>query len=90
MISTDPACLGPPAGTMPALTCTSKSDYSIWFAAQHASYSVVRDAFKAADDALPAAVHAYDIQKTVRGVQYCDWKAELEAACAAFDACPQE
>merc|ERR1719461_430991 len=91
MISPAPACPGLPARTMPALDVFfEKSEYSIWFAAQKASYTVVRDAFKAADSALADAIHAYNIQKAVRDVQYCDWKSELEAACAAFDTCFQE
>jgi len=91
MISPAPACPGLPARTMPALDVYfEKSEYSIWYAAQQTSYNVVRDAFKAADEALGDALHAYDVQKAVRDVQYCDWKAELEAACAAFDACFQE
>jgi len=91
MIAEPPACPGLPARTMPALDVFfEKSDYSIWFTAQQASYTVVRDAFKAADSALEDAIQAYDIQKAVRDVQYCDWKAELEAACAAFDTCFHE
>jgi len=91
MISTPPACPGLPARTMPALDVYfEKSEYSIWYAAQQASYNVVRAAFIAADQALADAIHAYDIQKAVRDVQYCDWKTELEAACAAFDTCFQE
>merc|ERR1719454_2788964 len=91
MISPAPACPGLPARTMPALDVYfEKSEYSIWYAAQQASYTVVRDAFKAADQALEDAIYAYDIQKAVRDVQYCDWKTELEAACAAFDTCFQE
>jgi len=51
---------------------------------------VVRDAFVAADSALEDAIQAYNIQKAVRDVQYCDWRSELEAACAAFDVCFSE
>lgn len=88
MISAPPACPGLPARNMPALDVFfEKSEYSIWFAAQQASYTVVRDAFVAADSALEEAIHAYNIQKAVRDVQYCDWKSELEAACASFDKC---
>jgi len=83
-----PACPDFPARTMPALDVYfEKSEYSIWFAAQQASYNAVRDAFKAADSALDDAIRAYNIQKAVRDVQYCDWKSELEAACVAFDKC---
>jgi len=88
MISEAPACPGLPARTMPALNVYfEKSDYSIWFSAQQSAYNVVRDAFVAADEALEAAIQAYNIQKAVRDTRYCDWKSELEAACAAFDKC---
>jgi len=91
MIATPPACPGLPARTMPALDVFfENSEYSVWFAAQQASYNVVRDAFVAADSALSAAIDAYNIQKAVRDVQYCDWKNELVAACAAFDLCFQQ
>jgi len=91
MISEPPACPGLPARTMPALDVYfEKSEYSVWFGAQQASYTVVRDAFVAADEDLEAAVNAYNVQKAVRDVQYCDWKSELEAACADFDACFKE
>jgi len=88
MIAAAPACPDFPARTMPALDVYfEKSEYSIWFAAQQASYDAMRDAFTAADSALTDAIRAYNIQKAVRDVQYCDWKSELEAACAAFDKC---
>jgi len=88
MISDPPACPGFPARTMPALDVYfEKSEYSIWFAAQQYKYNEVRDAFTAADSALEDAIQAYDVQKAVRDTQYCDWKTELEAACAAFDKC---
>jgi len=64
-----------------------KSEYSIWFAAQQAAYDTARDKYTAADSALQAAIEAYNIQKAVRDVQYCDYKAELTAACARFDKC---
>jgi len=90
MISAPPACPGLPARTMPALDVYfEKSDYAIWFAAQQAAYDTVRDKYVAADSALQAAVQAYNIQKAVRDTQYCDWKSELEAACAQFDVCFQ-
>merc|ERR1719512_51139 len=91
MISPAPACPDFPARTMPALDVYfEKSEYSIWFAAQQASYDAMRDAFTAADSALTDAIRAYNIHKAVRDVQYCDWKSELEAACAAFDKCFKE
>merc|ERR1740123_1605195 len=73
---------------MPALDVFfEQSDYVIWYTAQQSAYTVVRDAFVAADSALSAAIDAYNIQKAVRDVQYCDWKSELVAACVAFDLC---
>lgn len=90
MISAPPACPGLPARTMPALDVYfEKSDYSIWFAAQQASYDAARDKYTAADSALKAAVEAFNVQLAVRDTQYCDWKDELEAACAAFGVCVQ-
>jgi len=64
-----------------------KSEYSIWFAHNEAAYDAARALYVAADAALAAAIEAYNIQKAIRDTQYCDWKAELEAACASFDAC---
>jgi len=91
MISPPPACPGLPARTMPALDLFfEQSDYVIWYTAQQAAYTVVRDAFVAADQALEDAIQAYNIQKAVRDVQYCDWRSELLAACAAFDTCFSE
>jgi len=91
MISPAPACPDFPARTMPALDVYfEKSEYSTWFSAQEGSYDAVRDAFKDASLALELAIQAYDVQKAVRDVQYCDWKSELEAACAAFDVCFSE
>jgi len=91
MISSPPVCPGLPARTMQALDVFfAKSEYSIWFAAQKSAYTVVRDAFKAADSALQDAIQAYDVQRAVRDVQYCDWKSELEAACDSFNTCFSE
>lgn len=90
-IAPAPACPGLPARTMPALDVFfESSDYVIWYTAQQAAYTVVRDAFVAADTALENAIQAYNIQRATRDVQYCDWKNELEAACAAFDVCFSE
>jgi len=88
MIAAPPACPGLPARTMPSLDVYfEKSEYSIWFAAQQAAYDTARDKYTAADSALQAAIEGYNIQKAVRDVQYCDYKAELNAACARFDKC---
>jgi len=90
MISNPPACPGLPARTMPALDVYfEKSEYSIWFAAQEAAYDAAREKYTIADSALTAAISAFHIQLAVRDTQYCDWKDELEAACAAFDVCFQ-
>merc|ERR1719401_1634528 len=91
MISTPPACPGLPARTMPALDVYfEKSEYSIWFAAQQAAYDAARDKYSAADSALQDAIAAFHTQLAVRDTQYCDWKEELEAACAHFDVCFKE
>jgi len=88
MIAAPPACPGLPSRTMPALDVYfEKSEYSIWFAAQKAAYDTARDKYTAADGALQTAIESYNIQKAVRDTQYCDWKAELHAACAQFDVC---
>jgi len=90
-ISPAPNCPGHPAATMPAMDAFfDESDYSIWFADEQSSYDAMRDAFTAADAALEDAINAYDVQKAVRDVQYCDWKRELEAACETFDECFQD
>jgi len=91
MIAAAPACPALPARTMPSLDIFfDESEYVIWYTAQQAAYTVLRDAFVAADKALEAAIEAYDIQRAVRDTQYCDWRGELEAACAAFDVCFSE
>jgi len=88
MISNPPACPGLPGRTMPQLDVFfEKSEYSIWFAHNEAAYAAARAKYVAADAALAAAIEAYNIQKAIRDTQYCDWKTELEAACASFDAC---
>jgi len=88
MIAAPPACPGLPSRTMPALDVYfEKSEYSIWFAAQKAAYDTARDKYTAADGALQTAIKSYNIQKAVRDTQYCDWRAELNAACAKFDVC---
>jgi len=88
MIANPPACPGLPGRTMPQLDVFfEKSEYSIWFAHNEAAYAAERAKYVAADAALTAAIEAYNIQKAIRDTQYCDWKAELEAACASFDAC---
>jgi len=88
LIATPPACPGLPARTMPALDVYfEESLYVIWFAAQQSQYVVVRDAWVFANANLESAIEAYEIQLAVRNQQYCDWRTELEAACAAFNDC---
>merc|ERR1719330_1388442 len=38
-------------------------------------------------DRLQGDVEAYNLTKSVRDTQYCDWKVELTAACEAFERC---
>merc|ERR1740123_1748083 len=88
LIQTPPICPALPARTMPTLDMYfEKSEYSIWFTAQQSRYFTVRDAWLAAHAALKEALAAYNIQKAKLDVHYCDWKKELEAACARFDLC---
>jgi len=90
-ISNPPACPDFPGRTMPQLDVFfESSDYSTWFAHQQAAYTAAKALYTAADAALDAAIDAYNIQKAVRDVQYCDWSSELEAACASFDTCYTE
>jgi len=87
-IAPAPECPDFPARTMPALDVYfEESLYSIWFTAQQDAYNDVRAVFAAADKALIAANRAYNIQRAVRDVQYCDWKSELDAACLAYVTC---
>jgi len=88
MIANPPACPAFPARTMPSLDVYfEKSEYSIWFAHQQEQYQAARESWVDADAALDAALEAYNIQKAVRDVAYCDWKDELESACDLFDEC---
>merc|ERR1719210_2996536 len=63
------------------------SAYVTWWTAQKAAYEPLRDAYVYADQQLQAALTAYAVGLAVRDVAYCDWKRELEAACAQFSAC---
>merc|ERR1719203_993679 len=88
MIREPESCPALPSRTMPALDVFfEKSEYSVWFAAAQAEYVAHRDAFVAADDALKAAVAAYNLAKARRDTQYCDWKRELEQSCENFETC---
>ena len=51
------------------------------------AYADARVLYTDAGAALTAAIDAYNIQHVICDTQYCDWKAELEAACASFEAC---
>jgi len=91
MISNPPACPDIPGRTMPQLDVFfEESAYSTWFAQNQAAYTAARALYTAADAALAAAIDAYNLQKAVRDVRYCDWSTELEAACASFDSCYDE
>jgi len=91
MISDPPNCPGLPARTMPALDVYfESSEYSIWYSAQQSAYNSERDGFVAADEALQEAIAAFSIQLAMRNTQFCDYKDELVAACAAFDLCFSE
>jgi len=88
MIANSPVCPGFPARTMPSLDVYfEKSEYSVWFAAHQGAYEVARQKYLDADAALQAAIEAFNLQRALRDVQYCDWKSELDAACASFDTC---
>jgi len=88
LIQTPPDCAALPARTMPSLDVFfDVSHYSIWFAREQPWYFKKRAAWLAAHEALKEAIAAYNIQKAKLDVHYCDWKRELEAACARFDQC---
>jgi len=90
-ISDPPNCPGLPARTMPALDVYfESSDYSIWYSAQQSAYNSERDAFTGTDEALQEAIAAFNIHLATRNTQFCDYKGELVAACAAFDLCFSE
>jgi len=83
-----PECEALPARTMPTLDQFFEvSLYSIWFAREQPRYFKKRDEWLAAHAALKEAIEAYNVQKAKLDVHYCDWKRELEAACARFDQC---
>jgi len=64
-----------------------KSLYSAWWSASRDEYYPPRDAYLAADAALRKAIQAYNIHKAKLDAKYCDYKAELEAACASYEQC---
>jgi len=89
LISNAPACPAfPNPRTMPALDVYfGTSAYVTWWTTQKAAYEPVRDAFVYADQQLQISLTAYAVGLAVRNVAYCDWKRELEGACAEFSAC---
>jgi len=64
-----------------------KSLYSAWWSASREEYYPPRDAYLAADAALRKAIQEYNIHKAKLDAKYCDYKAELEAACASYEQC---
>jgi len=89
LISEAPECPAfPNPRTMPSLDVYfSDSPYSTWWISQKAEYEPVREAYRYANHQLQLALNAYAIGLAVRNVAYCDWKRELEAACARYSAC---
>merc|ERR1719492_91236 len=89
MIGAAPECPAfPSPRTMPSLDVYfSDSPYSTWWIAQKAEYEPVREAYRYANHQLQLALNAYAVGLAVRNVAYCDWKRELEAACARYSVC---
>jgi len=92
LISPAPACPAlPNPRNMPSLdTYFSSSAYAVWWTAQRAAYWPVRNAWVEADRQLRVALTAYAVGLASRDVAYCDWKRELEAGCARYEACYEE
>jgi len=85
-----PACPEFPARTKPALDVYFESSaYANWFGIHQDKYHEERAIWLAASDAVDQAIANYNIGLAVRDTQYCDYKSELELACAAFDLCFQ-
>jgi len=59
--------------------------YVEWFETQQDGYAVAKKKWSDANAELLAALEAYNIDRALRDVQYCDWKEELEDACSKFD-----
>jgi len=64
-----------------------QSLYSIWWTAARSPYYSHRDRYLEADEALRQAIAAFNIHKAKLDVKYCDYRVELEAACASYDQC---
>jgi len=92
LISDAPACTGlPNPRTMASLDVYfTSSAYVTWWNAQKLAYEPFSEAFKYADEQLELALTAYAVGLAVRDVAYCDWKKELEAACATFSTCYED
>jgi len=63
------------------------SMYSAWWTAERSPYFERRDRYLEADAALRRAIEAYNIHKAELDVKFCDYKVELEAACAIYEQC---
>merc|ERR1740139_1024438 len=91
LISPAPECAAFPCAasrTMASLDVYFESSaYVTWWTAQAAAYWPVKQAWTYADAALRSALTAYAVGLAVRDVAYYDWKRELEAGCARFEAC---
>jgi len=92
VIGDPPACpdFPNPRGMAQLDVYFEKSLYSIWWQQEHDRYFPPRQDWIDADAELRAAIRAFNIQKAKLDVKYCDYKAELEAACASYDKCYAE
>jgi len=88
-ISDAPACpdFPNPKGMAQFDVYFKNSLYSIWWAGARPPYFASRDRYLAADAALRRAIAEYNIIKAKLDVKYCDYKFELEAACARYEKC---
>lgn len=89
IISDPPACpdFPNPRGMATLDVYFKQSSYSAWWTAARSPYFSHRDLYLAADQALRQAILAFNIHKATLDVKYCDYKTDLEAACARFDHC---
>jgi len=88
-ISDPPACpdFPNPRGMAQLDVYFDRSPYMAWWTAARKPYFEHKRRWEAAHEALKQAISAYDIHKAQRDVKFCDYKTELEAACAAFTQC---
>jgi len=88
LISDAPECPEFPERTMALLDVYFESSaYVYWFSQVRDPYFSQRDLYLAAHKALQEALNAYAAEKARLDIKFCDWKRELEAACAAFNMC---